>query len=227
MDLVAEDVDRIGNNWWGLNLNYNRNSFDEQFFAKTGSELNVSLEYPLGFGTIYSGPQDAKVALGDLVNIPNKNYLKAKIAFEHIVPANNKISFSYFLAAGAATKDLGSTQYFTVGGLKSTARSEDIHFPGMLPREISAQEFVMAHINLRCEIINNLFFNVSGGAIDYASEFEFLSFVPVRGLVEEDVVFGGNLVFSYNSIIGPIEFGYGRSSLHKESRWFFTAGFPF
>ncbi|WP_152541916.1 hypothetical protein, partial [Saccharicrinis fermentans] len=28
LNLFAEDVDKIGNNWWGLTLNYNKNSFN-------------------------------------------------------------------------------------------------------------------------------------------------------------------------------------------------------
>ena len=227
LDLLADDVNRIGNNWWGIRLNYNKNSFNEQFFATKGNEFDFNVECPLGFGTIYQGSDSAFVQLVDIVDIPKENYLKAKASFEHIFPGSNKFNISCYLSLGGATEDLGSMQYFTIGGLKSTARSGDIPFPGMIPKEISAQQFAMAYLNFRYEIINNLFITASGGALDYKSEFEQLSFVPVRGLISENMVFGGNVVFSYNSFIGPIEVGYGRSSLHKESRWFFTAGFPF
>ena len=227
LDLLADNVDRIGNHWWGINLNYNKNSFDEHFFANTGNEFDVSLEYPIGFGTIYTGSDSAFVRLKDLVDIPHESYLKAVAKYEQYIPINSKFNLSFFLSVGGATEDLGSTQYFTIGGLSSTARSGDIPFAGMIPKEISAQQFAMAQVNLRYELFNNFYAHFSGGAVDYRSEFEYLSFVPVRGLVSEDIVLGGNIVFSFNSLIGPLEFGYGRSTLHHESRWFFTAGFPF
>ncbi|SMO82761.1 NTE family protein [Saccharicrinis carchari] len=227
LDLLTDDVSRIGNHWWGLNFNYNKNSFDKPFFINSGSELDIDLAYPLGFGTIYTGSDSALVLLNDLVNIPREKYLKAKLTWEHYLPAHSKISLSYFLSAGGATENLGNAQYFNIGGLKSTARTLDIPFPGMIPKEVSAQQFVMAQLHLRYQVFNKLFIHLSGGAMDYETKFEHLSFAPGRGIAANQVVFGGNLLLTHNSIVGPIEFGYGRSNLHHKGRWFFTAGFPF
>lgn len=227
LDVLTEDVSRIGNHWWGVNLKYNKNTFNKQFFATKGSEFDLSLEYPLGFGTIYAGSDSAFVQLNDLVNIPNENYLKGKITWEKYSSLHPKLSLSYYVAAGGATEKLGITQYFNMGGLKSTARLLDIPFPGMIPKEVTAQQFVMAQLHLRYQVSNKLFVQLSGGAMDFSTEFEYLSFSPSRGIAASKGVIGGNLIVSHNSIIGPIEFGYGRSSLHHKSRWFFTAGFPF
>ncbi len=227
LDVLTDDVSKIGNHWWGLSLHYNKNSFDKQFFVTKGSEFDLSFEYPLGFGTIYSGSDTAFVQLNDLVDIPQEKYLKGKITWEKYHPLYPKISLSYYLAAGGATEKLGNTQYFNIGGLKSTARSLDIPFPGMIHKEVTAQQFVMAQIHVRYQVFNKLFLQASGGAMNYDSEFEYLSFSPSRGIAANQIVIGGNLVVSHNSIIGPIELGYGRSNLHHKGRWFFTAGFPF
>ena len=227
LDVLTDDVSKIGNHWWGVSLNYNKNSFNKQFFATKGSEFDLVFEYPLGFGTIYKGSDSAFVQLDDLVNIPKNKYLKGKITWEKYFPLHPKFSLSYYVAAGGATEKLGNTQYFNIGGLKSTARSLDIPFPGMIPKEVTAQQFVMAQIDLRYQLFNKIFLQVSGGAMDYDSEFEYLSFSPNRGIAANQVVIGGNLVVSHNSIIGPIQLGYGRSNLHHKGRWFFTAGFPF
>ncbi len=227
LDLLADNVEKIGNHWWGVKFNYNKNSFNEQFFASTGNIFDVNLEYPIDFGIIYTGSDSSFIKLNDLVDIPNESYLKFSTYYEQLIPLNSKLNISYMAALGGATKDLGSTQYFHIGGLKATARSGDIPFAGMMPKEITAQQFFMSQVNLRYELFNSTYAHFSVGAIDYQSKFEYLSFVPVRGLVSEDIVVGANIVLSYNSILGPIKFGYGRSTLHKQSRWFFTAGFPF
>lgn len=227
LDVLTDDVSRIGNHWWGFSLRYNKNTFNKQFFATKGSEFDLRFEYPLGFGTIYTGSDSAFVELNDLVNIPQENYLKGKITWEKYSPLHPKLSLSYYLAAGGATEELGNTQYFNMGGLKSTARQLDIPFPGMIPKEVTAQQFVMAQLHLRYQVSNKLFVQLSGGAMDFSTEFEYLSFSPSRGIAANTGVIGGNLIVSHNSLIGPIEFGYGRSSLHHKSRWFFTAGFPF
>ncbi|MGQ1785810.1 patatin-like phospholipase family protein [Saccharicrinis sp. GN24d3] len=227
LDLFTDDVDKLGNNWWGLTLNYNRNSFNDQFFATKGSKLDIRLAHPLGFGTIYKGSDSSYVTFDDLLDIPKESYLKAKVTFEHIIPVNSRFNIAYSLAAGGATERLGSAQSFYLGGLESTSRSGDIPFPGMISKEVSARQFVMGYINLQYQAFNNFYAKLSGGAMDYRNEFENLSFIPVQSLVSEGVVFGVNLIFAYNSIIGPIEFGYGRSSLHNKSRYHFTVGFPF
>ena len=226
-DLFADDVEKIGNQWWGFRLNYHKNSFDQHFFTQKGNEFDLNLEYPMSFGTIYTGSDNALVRLNDLVDVPKESYLKAKASFEHFVPLSSNLNLSYYLSIGAATEDLGSTQYFYLGGLKSTARSGDIPFAGMTSKELTAQQYLLGQVNLRYQIINNFYAHLSMGALDYATDFESLSFIPERSLSSSDVVLGSNITFSYNSIIGPLEFGYGRSSLHNEGRWFFTAGFPF
>ncbi len=227
LNLSAGDVKHIGNKWWGLCLDYNKNTFDQQFFANKGNEIEVNLEYPIGFGSIYSGSDTSLVILKDLKNIPNENYLKAKASFRQNNPINSKLNISYFLSVGGATENLGRSQYFNLGGLNSLARAGDIPFPGTMPKEIMAQQFAMINLNIRYQAFNSFYARFAVGAMDYTTDFEHLSFVPTKGITAKNVVWGSNIILSYNSIIGPLEFGYGRSSLHKESRWFFTAGFPF
>ncbi|GAF01574.1 hypothetical protein [Saccharicrinis fermentans] len=181
----------------------------------------------MGFGTIYKGSDSSYVTFDDLLDIPQESYLKARATFEHMIPVNSKLNVSYSLAAGGATERLGSAQYFAIGGIKATARSGDIPFPGMVSKEISARQFVLGYVNLRYQVLNNLYAKLSGGVLDYNTEFETLSFIPVRGLTSEDLVLGLNVILAYNSIIGPIEIGYGRSSLQNDSRYHFAVGFPF
>lgn len=66
-----------------------------------------------------------------------------------------------------------------------------------------------------------------GNALDYSSNFKHLDFAPTKTLNTDDIVIGGGILLSYNSILGPLEFGYSRCSLHNKNRWYITVGFPF
>ncbi|WP_075590371.1 patatin-like phospholipase family protein [Labilibacter marinus] len=227
LDLVSDDVDRVGQYNWGLRLNYNKNSLNEQFYPTRGNLFDFDIEYPFGFQTVYQGSAEGIDNFADLVDVPNSNYIKLNAKFKHVLPSKTNFNFSYMLSLGGATADLGSMQHFEIGGLTTTARLDDIPFPGMMPKEIFAKEFAMAIANFRYKIGTSLYAQISTGAIDYSSNYPSFNFLPTTEYLNEDVVFGANAMLSYDSIIGPLKFGYGRSTLHRESRWFFAAGFPF
>ncbi|TLX72117.1 patatin [Labilibacter sediminis] len=227
LDLIIKDVDRIGNEWWGFKLNYNMNSLNEQFFATRGSQFDLNMEYPIGFNTIYSGSEEAIDNLDDLVDIPVENYLKFKASFNQYIPLSSRFNIAYLASIGGATEDLGSMQYFNFGGLRSIARTKDIPFVGLSPREVTAQQFLMGRVDLRYEPINSLYISLIGNVLDYKSDFDDLSFTPNNTLSTDDVVIGGGVMLSYYSILGPLELGYSRCTLHNKNRWYFTAGFPF
>ena len=227
IDILIEDVDKVGNQFWGLNLKYIKNSLNKQFFPTMGNTFNVDIEYPLGFSSIYKGSQESKELLADYIESPNESYLKLLISFKHHLPLSSKLNFSYYASIGGATKDMSSTQYFTFGGLESIKRYQDTPFIGLTTKEISAQQFIMGSLNFRYEVLNNLYIKLSGNVIDYKTNYDDLSFGALNNLGSDDVVFGGGFSASYQSIIGPIEVGYGRNSIHNKNRWYFTAGFPF
>ncbi len=227
LDMSINDVEKIGNQYWGLNFKYNKNSLNSQFFASSGNAFKIDIEYPIGFQSIYKGSADSKELLADYIESPNDSYLKLFMSFKQHLPLSSKLNLSYYASIGGATKDMNSTQYFTFGGLESIKRYQDTPFIGLTTREISAQQFVMGSINLRYKAINNLYIKLIGNMIDYKTNFDELSFTPLNTFGSDDTVFGGGITVSYKSIIGPIEVGYGRNSIHSKNRWYFTAGFPF
>ncbi len=227
IDILIDDVDKVGNQYWGLNLKYFKNSLNSQFFATTGNTFNVDIEYPFGFSSIYKGSAESKELLADYIESPNESYLKLFVSFKHHLPISSKLNFSYYASIGGATKDMSSTQYFTFGGLESIKRYQDTPFVGLTTREISAQQFIMGSLNFRYEALNNLYVKLSGNIIDYKTNYDDLSFGALNTLGADDVVLGGGITISYQSIIGPIEVGYGKNTMHNKNRWYFTAGFPF
>ena len=227
MDMLIDDVKKMGTQLWGFNLNYNKNSLNDHFFPTKGTLFDANFEYPIHIESIYEGSQESRDIMADYIDSPNDNYLKLSISFKHYIPLNKKINISYMASIGGATEDMGYTQYFYFGGLSSVKRYQDIPFIGMTAKEISAQQFLMGGINLRYEIMNNLYMGLRGNVIDYKTHYDKISFAEFNTFGSKDVIYAGGICFSYQSILGPIEVGYGRNSLHTDNRWYFTAGFPF
>jgi len=227
LDLVIDETDKIGNQRFGLNLNYSKNSVNDQFYPDRGMLFDVDLEYPLKSSSIYKGSKESYELLSDYIRIPNNNYLKIYSTITQYIPLSDKWNLSYSASLGAATKNMGSTEYFTLGGLKMNARATDIPLLGLVSKEISAQQYIFGGLSLRYEPINNLFIKTSLNALDYKTNFNELSFAPLNYFGTSDVVFTGGITVSYLSILGPVEFGFGRSSIHNQNRFYFTAGFPF
>lgn len=227
LDLLIEDVNKIGTHWWGFKFNYNKNSLNKQFLPSKGSIFDLDMEYSIGINTIYSGSDSSYINLQQLVDIPAKNYLKLKAALNQHIPISSKLNLSYTVSAGGASRKMGSLQYFSLGGIKSIARTKDIPFIGLSAREITAQQYILGRFDIRYELFNNFFMTLTGNALDYQSNFKELGFTPTEILYTDDIITGGGITLSYYSILGPLEFGYSRSSLHDKNRWYITAGFPF
>lgn len=227
IDLMVNDVNKIGNSSWGFNLKYNKNSLDKQFFPTKGSLLNIDLEYPVNFSTIYDGSDSARAVLNDIIEIPNQNYFKAAVVFNQYIPVSKNFNISYLLSAGGASEDMGSLQYFQFGGIQATRRYNDIPFVGLTTKEISAQQYAMGNVSLRYEAMNNFFIGLTGSVLDYETKYDNLSFDSLNVFGSDKVVYGGGILFSYQSILGPIQLGYGRTSMHSKNRYYFSVGFPF
>ncbi len=227
LDLIIDDVNRIGSQAWGFNLKYDKNSLNKQFFADRGMKFNFNLEYPIEVSSIYQGSDNSLEILEDIVDIPNKSYLKLDISIKQYLPLNSHLNLSYFASIGGASKDLGSSQYFSIGGTNSTTRANDIPFVGLLAKEVSAQQYVLGNINLRYEPISNLYIGIDANVMDYKTNFDELSFAPTELFGSDETIISGGVSISYNSILGPVNLGYGRSNLNNQNRIYFSVGFPF
>ncbi len=140
---------------------------------------------------------------------------------------NSHLNLSYFASIGGASKDLGISQYYNIGGTSSTTRVNDIPFVGLLAKEVSAQQYVLGNINLRYEPISNLYIGIDANVMDYKTNFDELSFAPTELFGSDKTIISGGVSISYNSILGPINLGYGRSNLNNQNRIYFSVGFPF
>jgi len=227
LDLIIEGVNKIGIHWWGIKFNYNKNSLNEQFLPTKGFLFDLDIEYPIGINTIYSGSDSSLINLEQLVDIPAKNYIRLKTKLSHYIPISSKLNLAFAASLGGATSKMSNFQYFNFGGIKATARTKDIPFIGLSTREITAQQFVLARLDFRYEPFNNFFITLSANALDYNSNFKQLSFTQTKTLSTENIIIGGGILLSYNSILGPLELGYSKCTLHDKNRWYITAGFPF
>ncbi len=227
LNLIVDDVGKIGNQSFGAMLIYNKNSLDEVFFPNKGMIFNVRCDYPLYTRTIFSGSDESYELLKDFIEIKHKNYFKVFARYKQHIELSNKWNFCYSASIGFATKSMSSTEYFMIGGLDEYARKTDIPLIGFSNKEISAQQYAMTGIDFRYSPINNLYLSLSSNVLRFKTNYNELSYAPSENFGTSDFIFSGGVKISYESFLGPLIFGYGRSSFYNSDRFYFSVGFPF
>ncbi len=225
LKLLAENIKRIGNSSFGTSATYCRNSLNKQYFADKGSNLTIHLDFPIKTQEIFKGSYDSYLKFKNIAAIPEDKFLLGMFSYCKHIKINNKFDLEPNISVGLTTGKMGYFQYFNIGGLKSTIRTGGVPFAGMIPKEVQAKQYALTQLNLRYTPFNNFFIKLSGGLLDYSSDYEGIDMNNYRVMSTENIITSGQISFSYNSLLGPITIGYGRSSLNKKSRWTFTAGF--
>ncbi len=227
LNLIVDDVGKIGNQSWGAMFIYNKNSLDEPFFPNKGMLFNVRCDYPLYANSIFNGSDESYELLKDFIEIKHKNYFKVFANYKQHIELSTKWNFCYSASIGFATKSMGSTEYFMIGGVDDFARKTDIPLIGFSNKEISAQQFAMTGLNFRYSPINNLFITFSPNVLRFKTNYNELSYAPSENFGSSDFIFSGGIKIAYQSFLGPLLFGYGRSSFYNSDRYYFAIGFPF
>ncbi len=224
---VTENVDRLGDNWWGLQFLYNQNSFDTQFYPTKGSFYNIKVEMPIQYGEIYKGLDSSYNQVQDLIHVAENHYLKTQVDYKRHLPIGNKLNIAPGASVGWATSTIPFADYFNIGGIPSILRCNNIEFFGLMPREIITDRYILAKLNFRYSPVNNLYIQAIGNVMDTGNELWFRLDNRDSVTATHNVIYGGGLLISYQSILGPIELGYARVNMHEANRWYITVGFPF
>lgn len=228
LDIISEDLNKVGNNWWGLDLNFNKNTLDKQFMATRGSYLDINIDVPIDFREVYNGPDSIKHLVSEFYRVPNKHYLKSSIEYKRYLPLGKKLNWIVGGSGGWASASLPFADLFYVGGLNSITRTNDVSFYGLMPREMMSSQYFILSSDIRYNILPSLYIHGIVNMLDSYNE-PHISLYSVDPASQEGKVFlwGGGVKIGYESILGPIEIGYGMSTLHSASRWYIAAGFPF
>ncbi len=227
LDLLAEDVERLGNNWWGFRFNYNQNSIDNQFFPTKGAFYNVKLDMPMQFGEIYRGVDSSYYEVSDIINVETNNYIRARIDYTRYFQLGDKFNIAPHASVGWASANMPFSDYFHIGGIPSSIRCNNVAFFGLMPREVMSNQYIIAKMDFRYSPLANVYLHAIGNIMDTQDEFwiELSDFDSVN--YDNKIVWGGGLIVAYQSFIGPIEVGYARTNLHNKNRWYLSVGFPF
>ncbi len=227
LNLIVEDVGKIGNESWGAMLKYNKNSLNDPHFPSKGMRFDVRFDYPFYAKSIFNGSSDSYETLKDLIDIPNSQYLKIYSSLKQFIPLSSKWNFNYSASLGYATKSMGTTEYFMLGGIEESARLTDIPLIGFLNKEVSAQQYIQGGINFRYSPINKFYLTASSYLLNFKTNYNELSYASLKQFSPNDLIHCWGFKASYQSFLGPIVFGYGRTTMYSNNNFYFSVGFAF
>ncbi|WP_075603396.1 patatin-like phospholipase family protein [Saccharicrinis aurantiacus] len=227
LDIISADLDKVGNRWWGLNLSYNKNTLDKQFMPNRGSYLNVNVDMPLDFAEVYKGPDSLKHEVAEIYYVPYNHYVKASLEYKRHLPLSKKFNWIVGGSAGWSSASLPFSDLSYVGGIRSITRTNDVSFYGLMPRELMTSQYLILSSDIRYNVLPSLYIHGVVNMLDSYNEPHISLYSDAGSLEGKVFLWGGGLKVSYESILGPIEVGYGISTLHNAARWYVAAGFPF
>ncbi len=227
LNLLVDDIGKIGNESWGAMLIYNKNSLNDPHFPNKGMRFDTRFDYPFYVKSIFNGSDESYEILKDLIDIPNKQYLKISSSYRQYITLSPKWNFNYSANLGYATKSMGTTEYFNIGGIEESARQTDIPLIGFINKEVSAQQFIMGGVNFRYSPINNLYLTASSYLLNYKTNFNEINYSSLRNFKTSDLIYCFGFKAAYQSFLGPIVLGYGRNTMYSNNNFYFSVGYAF
>lgn len=222
-----------------LYAQFNSNTMDKVFFATDGEIIKGF------FGRSLIGNLKLKI-LGDPTinyNGATNGFTRLGADFEKRFPLSNRltsiigVSGHFFLEdEKSGTDDLFSelalnSKYF-LGGHIGTPRNNYYIFPGLKEEEIGVSQFVKLNLGLQYNLLNNIYitphFNIA--SLGFGDFREYLDdALSANGKwsdsIDSSILISAGSTFSYNSLLGPINFDVSWVNHIDKVRFFIGIGF--
>lgn len=239
---VNENIFKFRNyNNYDLELyaQYNSNSMDKVYFATQGTEIKGFLGRSL---LSKVRVEFTDIEIDDFYGSPN-GFSRLGVDFEKRFKVSNQIT-AVFGAAGhfifedplkgddELFVDLKLNSKYFLGGNVPTARSEFYTFPGLQEEELAVNQFMMLKLGLQINAFGNIFvtphFNVA--SVGFANFEDYIgdAFSPNgkwSDFDEPSFLVSAGSTFSYNSLLGPINFDISWVNNIDKLRFFIGIGF--
>ena len=220
---------------------YTRNTLNNVFFSSKGSYFKVKLGRSLlnDFNLSYSDNTIMDV------NGKTNGYTKLKVGLEKRIPFQTKItgivggSFGFILEDELQSNDLSFTDYgyaakYFLGGNTVTPNKENSLFPGLRQDELNVNQFIKLDLGLQINPIKKCFItphlNIASVGFNDFNEYIKDAFSPDGNWQENfetSLLLSAGATFSYNSLLGPVNFDVSWVNDINKIRLTFSVGLPF
>ena len=239
---VSENIFRFSNyNNYDIELyaHYNYNSMNQVFFATQGAILtgflgrslhsNLEIEFSENEITNYDGSTNGFTRVG--FDYEKRFRLSNKVttligASAHFIFEDSRRGIELSIS------DFTLNSKYFLGGNLIGPRSEFFIFPGLQEQEIALNQFVKVNLGLQLQAMDNIYItpHVDIASIGFG---HFTNYIDnpfsFKGkwtdLTEPGILMSGGATFSYNSLLGPINFDVSWVNNIDKVRVFIGIGF--
>jgi NTE family protein len=224
-DIFYAGVERFGNTFLSTRFDFSYSSLNRRYFPVKGSKVNLYYKFNIDSRELYKGNTDSKELIAPITNIPNSQYFTVGGNWNKYFPVSNRFTPGFRLSGQFTNQAAPLLDLTFIGGLPFNNRSNEIHFIGYSFREKLVEDFALAEIDLRYQILNQIHINAKGGIL--LSTINLPENIEPIGLDKTDRVYGYGLMLAYDSFLGPLQIGAGSNNTDNRLRWYFNFGFNF
>ncbi|GGG52799.1 patatin-like phospholipase family protein [Bizionia arctica] len=235
------DLRKYKFNNFEVGLNFNHNSMNKVFFATSGSYVNVRLSRSLGSNieATYNDNPENNIT-GSL-----SGFTKLNFQFEKRVPITTKttliggVSSGIMLLDDVDSNDLsllnfGQPAKYTLGGSLTSPVQNEYAFQGLNTTDLIVTQFIKASVGAQINPLKNIYvtpyLNLASVGFDDFGEYLEDFYAPKGNWInttETSLLFSGGTSFSYNSILGPVNFDVAYINDINKLKFFFSVGLRF
>lgn len=224
-----------------LNTHYLHNSLNNPFYATEGFLLQAKFARSIHNSVEVAITDDKSPKVNGSVN----GYSKLALKYEKRFVLNNRVTG--IIGYGAAFifeddlkdressfSDFGFGAKYFLGGNILNARSDNYIFPGLNEGELTVNQFIILNMGVQFNAMNKTYITphidiASVGFNDF-SEYIKEAFSPAgrwHNMAEASILVSAGTKFSYNSILGPINFDVSWVNSTNKIRFFIGVGYQF
>ena len=244
------DPDLVGNffglkkynfNTIEINANYTYNSLNKVFFSTKGTYFKGSVSRSI-HNTIYIEPIDEN---SPSIDGFTNSFSKLNLSFEKRVGFTKKIigilkgttNFIYedtLKSNEVSFDEYGYAGKYSLGGYIPNNRSRSYLFAGLHEDELTVNQFMKLTLALQLNPINKIYvvphFNIASVGFTNFDNYIEDAFFPKgdwEDKIETSLLMSAGATFSYNSLLGPVNFDISYINGVDKLRLYFSLGFLF
>jgi len=224
-----------------LYAQYMHNSFNEVFFATSGTYFNTTIARSFMKNVDLTYYNDALPA----INGDTNGYTKLALNFEKRLPIKNKITGivgatgSFIFQDQLDLDEINFSEYgyaakYAIGGNLLIPKKDNYVFPGLYEGELNASQFLKLNLGMQFNPLNKIYvtpnFNIASVGFGTFNDYLDEAFTPNsewQEHFETSLLLSAGATISYNSFLGPINFDTSWVNDINKVRLFFSVGFVF
>ena len=212
----ASDVVDASEYGSAINIYFNHNNFDKQFYPTKGYNFYISTKY----GTKYN--RNATLfADGSDNSYTNKtkhfnDFIQLELNYKHLIKIGDRVSLQPSIILGFSSDETSVINKFSLGGYSRIERIGSVNMIGANPYSFIVDNYAMVKFDIQYEIIDKLYLTFLSNATQVIS---------LDDYIESDHYSAG-LTAGYLSKFGPIDAGVSINN-SGANYWHINIGFPF